>query len=292
MSLIFDLIKDANKEYDKNGRSEAFVKMERKMLSAKRAMTLYFFARYVKGVDTKKFQNKIIGLGDLEVGFYFLQYIPNADFQAFLDCAVENRDKFWAEHYIQLLEKEEGRSHITNSLRQEVIARGLEISPVSQIVKIDNIMAEAPKEFKKNGVSPKFIEMENEVIHSIGTGNLSLFLSKHNDMLNMKKVERSLTMRGDADTIYLFSKMQPKISKSNMILALELAKYDYIKLEENTKGIENKLAILKSRLRVAIKKGCPTIAIENQIIDLENELSYDDKIDVYIFQLRQDMYKK
>ena len=28
MSLIFDLIKDANNEYDKNGRSEVFEKME------------------------------------------------------------------------------------------------------------------------------------------------------------------------------------------------------------------------------------------------------------------------
>lgn len=290
MSSIFDFIKAANKEYNKNGRSELFGKMERKMLSSKNAMQLYFFARYVKGVDITKFQNAVISTGDLEVGFYFIQYVPEAEIEPFLECAVQQGDKFWTEKYIEITEKAETRKIHTSDLRAQVIDRGINISPVSQIFKIDNIMQDAPKEFRKNGRSQKFIDMEREVIHSKGSANLSLFLSKYDNLLNVKSIERALILRGDPSIMYLFTQVLPSINKKTILLGLEMAKNDYIQQEQSQKLIQDKIMLVKAKLNVARKKGTTSVyKLQKELDTLESTLDYQDKIDVYIFEIKQQL---
>ena len=98
---IYDFIVQANQEFTLNGRSKRFVGMEDRILRSGKILPIYFFARYTKGVDVKKFEKYMLNNATLDECYYFGTYVPGAKMMPFVTRAINEGNKVLLEYMVR-----------------------------------------------------------------------------------------------------------------------------------------------------------------------------------------------
>lgn len=77
---MYNIIKNATLEFEKNGRSDAFMEMENKIIRVGKPIQIYFFARYAKGADVNRLL-KVMMKKDAKVEelFAFIYYVKGVE---------------------------------------------------------------------------------------------------------------------------------------------------------------------------------------------------------------------
>lgn len=76
---MYNIIKNATLEFEKNGRSDEFVKMEDKIIGIGKTIQVYFFARYAKGADVNRLFRFMLKHATLKESFAFAYYVKGVE---------------------------------------------------------------------------------------------------------------------------------------------------------------------------------------------------------------------
>lgn len=260
MIAIDEYIKQANAEYELNGRSDKFVKMEDKIINAGNTLLIYFFARYTHGIDVDKFQSVMLEKAPFEECFYFVQHVDGASWRMFLEKAVQANDYFWCVKFIRLGERCKEVEDAQQLYDHYGIERPKRKNSKSVNDDVDMVISRANREFDANGHSEQYIQWEKEALYSFGDGNLPIY-AKFMKGIDLKAIQKSAMLRGNPLTFLTLAQEIDGVNKALILRGLRLAKLDYVEIENDM--------------------------IRRMINPSENNLTYNDLIDVYESKIKQ-----
>jgi hypothetical protein len=311
---IIEVIETANKEFDKNGRSEAFIKLENDVISNGKPAQIYFFARYTKGVDVIRLQQELLKRGSLEQCYYYQLYVEGAQLRPFVKRAVEENDTFWVEKGIELatdyFDKEfpelavnERYKHIQNSEKiktyndnvlifndiQDLIMgfkrKEFDTNVTRRKFNIDLIIGEANKEYRLRGRSKYFQYLEKCTLHSNGDANIILF-AKNVRGANIKSFERVAVYRGDPFSMYFIANEIYDSNKSLMLEGLQLSRLDYKAIDESRRELVEQKRIIFAVMRKT-KSEIEISKLYKKYYDMPEMSEYEVRLDkIYIPNVR------
>lgn len=321
---MYNLIKQATQEFEKNGRSEDFVKMENKLIRIGKPIQIYFFARYAKGANIKKLQKVMWDKATLEECFYFAYYVKgvkkdengfeevfDVNLVPFATRAVYEGDKFWIEKFAKLIKQRMqdldnsinscGDLNKLNMMKKEYGELENTIVPLMeeygkvdfrsiQLGKeeydIDRVIKKAKKEVSTDCCSDKFAQMEKQMKYNLGIGDFRaiLFAKELAEYIKVKDFEKMACMSGEYDNIYMLAMRVDNVNKNSMLNALHLTKLDYVKEEEDNARL-NARALMFNRNKVRNN--------ENNIESYENTYQsiIDNCIAILIYRIKEEQKK-
>ena len=252
---IEDVIKLATDEFNTNGRSEKFIRMENAVLARKNPAEIYFFARYAKGSSVERLQNALIEKGALVESYYFQQNVEGADISKFTNLAITKGYRFWVNKFANLAEKTEQYDKIKNMID------GINTNIIPETIEgfgeeTDKIIKFAKSEYKYHGRTPEFKEIEQFMLHNDAIANARLFM-KHVPGINKKDFEYVALLRGEPFNMYVIALDVKGADRELMLRGLELAKLDYREVEKGLEEINRKRAKIVASLYNSERKGEP-----------------------------------
>ena len=242
---MINFIKEATAEFEKNGRSTKFVKMENRIIQLANPMQAYFFARYAKGADVSKLQTVMEKKGTLEQCYYYQQFVKGANLDNFIKKAVKENDSFWIEKFVELAnddsQYDEIKQHIKDS---QTITTSTKLNKHN--FDLEDIIQSARYEYKRNGRSQYFEELEKMAFNSKANAHGILFLQEV-EGASVKNLERIAILKGDAFNIFLIATEIAKSNKALMMKAIEMTKLDHDQIEKSLiEQIKSKKLIRKA----------------------------------------------
>ena len=258
--MLDEFIIDASEEFELNGRSDKFVAMENKILKSGKMLQAYYFARYVRGADVKRFQKFCLAKCSLAEAYYFVKHIPGFDAQPFIERAIIARDEFWTNKFNELKLKHEGA---------DAKKRVKKNSNVAEFVKSVNF------EYKNNPTSERTKQLLLEALHIDIDGNFALY-ARDIKGLDVKEIEKFTLLRGNPFTMLIVAKDIEGISKRIMMMGLIMARLDYIQREE----VEN------------LPRRGKRVTVEEEIYNPLSSLTYVEQVNNYIAELHTLMISK
>lgn len=274
---IIEVIETANKEFDKNGRSEAFIKLENDVISNGKPIQIYFYARYVKGADAIRLQEALLKKGSLELCYYYQLHVEGSKLRPFVKKAVEQNEAFWVEKFIEIATDcynkkfsdsaiSERYRHLENSEKiKEHTDKALKINNIEDLIDgfkrkefknrsskadfdINFIIKEANREYKSNGRSEYFQELEKCALHSIGIAHGRLFV-KHVRGADIKSFERVALFRGEPFSMYFLANEVYGVNMELMLEGLQLSRLDYKAIEKSRRELVEQKKIIFAVMR-------------------------------------------
>lgn len=229
---MIEFIKNATQEFEQNGRSEAFISMENKIIKAGKLLQVYFFARYVKGANAKRLQSALIEKGSLEQCYYFQKYVEGADIVPFVEKALKQNDGFWIDKFIELAKEQKVFGLIAGMVEDK------DYSDIKQTLRgtmfeINRLIDFARCEYKKNGRSEKFITCEKYILHKKASGYSNMYLQALSDVADIKSFERVALLRGEPFNMFFIGSRVEGADRALMVKGLEMAKLDYREVEKS-----------------------------------------------------------
>ena len=277
---LYDVIENANLEFNKNGRTDIFSNYEQEIIAENNPAYIYFFARYVRGADVKKLQSILLTQKNcLKYGFYFCLYVEGAEVIPFLEKAVAEKNAFWIKIFYSLVK--DRSIPLDDDFEKEIERVCPRINQKSEYYSIDLLISIAQKEFEKNGRSKKFVELERQAIYSIGAGNIILFAQKNNGM-DLDKFVNALILRGNITNIAWAVDKIKGIDKKMLYDWSALTKFDYQQINKDAKKKELRRLSLVKELE-DVSKTDDKAKIRKALVNLKefiNEWSYVDTVRV------------
>ena len=287
---MYNFIKNATTEFEQNGRSDAFIAMENKIIKIGKPIQVYFFARYAKGASVNNLQPIIEQKGDLELGYYFCQNVKGAKIRPFAEKAIKENSTFWINKFIEVAKNKSKYIDIADLVLD--LPKGMLNSKIYKF-DINEIIEDANNEYEQYGRSSDFVELEKCAVHSLISAHSTLFLN-HVQGCKIKNFEQAAILRGNPFNMFLIA-MCDKSNVDLMIKGLELAKLNYNEIEKEL--IEKKKR--KSALKIAIensndsKERSRLISVYNTITDTSDYIAkIDNDYITRINYLLKDRYKK
>lgn len=279
---MINFIKTANEEFENHERSTRFIRMEDKIVALGNPIQVYYFARYVRGANIEKLQEYMLDSGDYEIIFYFLKHVKGANASQFILKAARSGEMFWARKYAEIgrSRHHEGVSQILKNMTRS----GINLKLKESYESLDAIVERACKLYKSYGRNEIFDAIEKEIIYSPFNGDKALFV-RDVEGADIAAFERDCALTADPFNAYLLALQVPKANKILLLKSLELAKYDYAKIDEDL-----------------IKRNAEITSINNAIIDCQDidkrkqlqdrlkatmdNLTYLERLDEYKFRIR------
>lgn len=269
-TVISKYIEKANAEYQQNGRSDKFVAMEDRICGVDNVLHIYYFARYVKGVDVAKIQKVFCEKANLEQCFYFSKHVPGAEFKPFVEKVAYARDYFWGakfaelatEIYLENFPNEQSPNKLGGQpFDIDKVYRSFDIEGLMHTYlpglnvlhrynksgsDINHIIELAQREYEKHGRSENFVEIEKLALHALGNAEGNLFI-RNVKGVSIKNFERVAMLRSNAFNTFMIA-MHPKANKELMLKNLELTKLDYIEIDKELDEKNARRKAIKSSL--------------------------------------------
>lgn len=290
---LYKYIALANKEYDKNDcRTDLFYQIESIIIKENNPAYIYFFARYARGADIQKLQNKVLNLPNVfKYGFYFVNYVEKADILPFLEKAVESKNIFWTNKFVEIARSK--KITLDNELRAKVKTICTPSTHKGRHYSIDIILETAQQEYLKNGRSKKLIELEKEAIYFIGEGNMLLF-AQYIDGVDLHKIEDATILQGNIADMCALIKNVEGIDSSLIYKWSILTLFDYQKARQMLRRHETENANYISNIEQAKESNNKKklISALKAYRNFLNEWSYIDIVKDYRRQMRETLYAK
>jgi hypothetical protein len=229
---IYTSFKNAIKEYEQNGRSAKFKRMETKIIEKNNPILIYWFARYVKGADIASLQKAIMDNAEMKYWFFFAKYVEGADLQAFYNNAKEHGNLFWAKRFAAIILESSEVEGIAFEKVKEILAD----SKFKDSEKdINDLIFAASKEIEhsKGKRTEKFRKCEAAAFYSAEGINALMFAQHLNPYVNINELEISVMLRGDIDDMLIVAQNIKGSNNANMLLGVQMARLQYIHLEED-----------------------------------------------------------
>lgn len=240
MDYIIKCVKLATEEFNANGRSDKFIKIEDAILARKNSAEIYFFARYAKGSSVERLQDALIENGALMEAYYFQQNVEGSDIVKFANLAISKGDKFWCSKFIKLAKKTKQYNkikHMFEGMNFKCIPEKLG----NKANEIDFVISTATAEHKAEGRNRCFKQIEQYTLHHEAPANSYLFL-KYTPGVDMDLFQYVTLLRGLPFSMFYVGTNVEGADRELMIQGLELAKLDYREVEKGWKEIERKKA--------------------------------------------------
>lgn len=279
---IYDFIVQANQEFTLNGRSKRFVGMEDRILRSGKTLPIYFFARYTKGIDVKKFEKYMLNNATLDECYYFGMYVPGAKMMPFVQRALDENEEILAKYMVKFA-KSNGEI-VGKTVKQEFIDNGINLAN-NVGTKLDDTLDRAITEYELNGRSELYNDYEQKILYAPGDANGLLF-AKHVPGANIKAFQKSVIMRGNPLNCYEFATDVKGISKNLMLASIQLSLLDYVEIEKDELRFKRILETVKENYRNATTDE-ERIKYSKALEELTKRHTYKDKARGYIARIQK-----
>ena len=281
---MINFIKKANEEYLNNGYSDRFVKMENKILEKGSSIQVYYFARYVRGANIKKFQKYMLQNASYDIIFYYLKHVKGANASQFIVKAGEEGEMFWARKYTEVgrSRRHEGITRATKILADE----GIEVQTSTGLGNMEMMIYTANKAFEKYGRNEEFVNIEKEIVYNMTNGDKVIF-ARQVPGIDVALFEKDAVLTADPLNIYLLALEVSKTSIPVLFRGLEMAKLDYARIDEDLARREGDIKTINHAIEncdeadVAKRK-----QLESKRELIKNNLTYIERLSDYEYRLR------
>ena len=279
---IYDFIVQANQEFALNGRSKRFVGMEDRILRSGKTLPIYFFVRYTKGVDVKKFEKYMLNNATLDECYYFGTYVPGAKMMPFVQRALDEGKEILAEYMVRFA-KNNGET-ISKTIEQEFI--NMDVNLENELgTKLDDTLDRAITEYELNGRSELYNDYEQKILYAPGDANGLLF-AKYVPGANIKAFQKSVIMRGNPLNCYEFATDVKGISKNLMLASIQLSLLDYVEIEKDETKFKRILESVREKYNKATTDE-ERIKYSKTLEELTKRHTYKDKARGYIARIQK-----
>lgn len=228
---MIDFIKKANEEYTNNGRSDRFIRMEDKVIDKGNWIQIYYFARFVRGVDIEKFQTLMLEKAPYDIAFYFIKHVKGVDAKPFILKAGRAGEVFWARKYAEASNTQRQYDAIGELSKLKI--DDVEVEFKTGLGNLEMMIFNANNAYSlHNSRDEEFMAIQNEIVYNNINGDKHIF-AREVEGADISLFERDAVLTADPLNIFLLASEVKRSNKLLLLKGLELAKLDYVRVDED-----------------------------------------------------------